>query len=69
MRWLAIVGALEGVVMAMAEREPDDEVCAERAVAGVLGLARAPGARPLGEQAPWRRSAGPALYPDGPPTA
>jgi AcrR family transcriptional regulator len=35
---VAMVGALEGVVMAMAGREPEDEVYAERVVVGVLGL-------------------------------
>jgi AcrR family transcriptional regulator len=36
---LALVGALEGVVIALAGRAPHDELLAERAVAGVLGLA------------------------------
>jgi AcrR family transcriptional regulator len=35
---LALVGALEGVVIALSGRAPHDELLAERAVAGVLGL-------------------------------
>jgi AcrR family transcriptional regulator len=35
---LALVGALEGVVIALAGRAPHDELLAERAVEGVLGL-------------------------------
>ncbi|WP_418960156.1 TetR/AcrR family transcriptional regulator [Streptomyces tritici] len=35
---LAFVGALEGVVVSLAGREPYDETLAERAVAGVLGV-------------------------------
>jgi AcrR family transcriptional regulator len=49
---LALVGALEGVVIALSGRAQHDELLAERAVAGVLGLGelsarrpRAPGAR------------------------
>jgi AcrR family transcriptional regulator len=34
----AFVGALEGTVIALAGREPDDETLAVRAVAGVLGV-------------------------------
>jgi AcrR family transcriptional regulator len=34
----ALVGAIEGTVIAMAGRTPHDEVLAERAVAGVLGI-------------------------------
>lgn len=36
---LAFVGALEGTVIALSGRVPDDELFAARAVAGVLGLA------------------------------
>jgi AcrR family transcriptional regulator len=35
---LALIGALEGVVITLAGRAPHDELLAERAVAGVLGL-------------------------------
>jgi AcrR family transcriptional regulator len=35
---LAILGAVEGLVINLAAKEPFDEVLAERAVAGVLGL-------------------------------
>lgn len=35
---LAVMGALEGSVIALAGQEPHDEVLAERAVMGVLGL-------------------------------
>jgi AcrR family transcriptional regulator len=35
---LAFVGALEGTVIALAGQVPDDELLAERVVAGVLGL-------------------------------
>jgi AcrR family transcriptional regulator len=35
---LALMGALEGAVIALAGHEPDDEVLAARAAAGVLGL-------------------------------
>jgi AcrR family transcriptional regulator len=38
---LAFVGALEGAVIALAGQAPYDELLAERAVAGVLGLDRA----------------------------
>jgi AcrR family transcriptional regulator len=38
---LAVVGALEGLVINLAGREPYDEVLAERAVLGILGLAPA----------------------------
>jgi AcrR family transcriptional regulator len=38
---LACMGALEGTVIAVAGRAPHDQVLAERAVAGVLGLERA----------------------------
>jgi AcrR family transcriptional regulator len=42
----AVIGALEGAVIALAGRAPDDEVLAARAVAGVLGLTSVPeGAR------------------------
>jgi AcrR family transcriptional regulator len=34
----ALIGALEGVVIALAGQAPDDELLAARAVAGVLGL-------------------------------
>jgi AcrR family transcriptional regulator len=39
---LALVGALEGSVIALAGRAPDDELLATRAVAGVLGLTTVP---------------------------
>lgn len=39
---LALIGALEGVVIALAGQAPHDEVLAVRAVAGVLGLDRPP---------------------------
>jgi hypothetical protein len=35
---LAISGALEGAVIALAGQAPHDEVLAARAVAGVLGI-------------------------------
>ncbi len=35
---LAFAGALEGAVIQMAGREPDDEILAARAAAGVLGI-------------------------------
>ncbi|MEU7134976.1 TetR/AcrR family transcriptional regulator [Streptomyces sp. NPDC046261] len=35
---LAVVGALEGAVVSLAGQAPHDEVLAERAVAGVLGI-------------------------------
>ena len=35
---LALIGALEGVVITLAGQAPHDELLAERAVAGVLGL-------------------------------
>jgi hypothetical protein len=35
---LALLGALEGAVIALAGQAPHDELLAERAVAGVLGL-------------------------------
>ena len=38
---LAVMGALEGAVIALAGRAPHDEPLAARAVAGVLGLERA----------------------------
>jgi AcrR family transcriptional regulator len=37
---LAFVGALEGAVIALADQAPHDELLAERAAAGVLGLDR-----------------------------
>jgi AcrR family transcriptional regulator len=40
---VALIGALEGSVIALAGRAPHDEVLAERAVAGVLGLNRGVG--------------------------
>jgi len=49
---LAVVGALEGVVIALAGRAPQDELLAERAVAGVLGL----GELQRGRAAPSRNS-------------
>jgi AcrR family transcriptional regulator len=39
---LAVVGALEGSVIALAGRAPDDELLAARAVSGVLSLPIAP---------------------------
>lgn len=42
---LGVVGALEGAVIALAGKAPHDEVLAERAVAGVLGLGATPGQR------------------------
>ncbi len=39
---LAFIGALEGTVIGLAGQAPHDEVLAERAVAGVLGLSRLP---------------------------
>jgi AcrR family transcriptional regulator len=43
---LAFVGAIEGAVIALAGQEPDDELLAARAAAGVLGLTTVPeGAR------------------------
>jgi AcrR family transcriptional regulator len=39
---LALLGALEGTVIALAGQAPHDEVLAARAVAGVLGLDRPP---------------------------
>jgi AcrR family transcriptional regulator len=39
---LALVGALEGAVIVLAGRAPDDELLAARAVAGVLGLTSVP---------------------------
>lgn len=39
---LALVGALEGAVIALAGEAPHDEVLAARVVAGVLGLAEVP---------------------------
>jgi hypothetical protein len=35
---LALLGALEGAVIALNGRSPDDELLAARAVAGVLGI-------------------------------
>jgi AcrR family transcriptional regulator len=43
---LAFVGALEGAVIALAGQAPNDELLAERAAAGVLGLDRPPTAAP-----------------------
>jgi AcrR family transcriptional regulator len=40
---LALFGALEGAVIAVAGQAPHDELLAARATAGVLGLAAAPG--------------------------
>lgn len=40
---LALAGALEGLVINLAGQEPFDELLAERAVLGVLGLPPAPG--------------------------
>jgi hypothetical protein len=37
---LAVMGALEGAVIGLAGQEPNDELLAARAVAGVLGLER-----------------------------
>jgi AcrR family transcriptional regulator len=42
---LALVGAIEGAVIALAGQAPDDERLAERAAAGVLGLSAPPPAR------------------------
>ena len=42
---LALVGALEGSVIAVAGRAPHDEELAARAVAGVLGLGQVPAPR------------------------
>jgi AcrR family transcriptional regulator len=39
---LALLGALEGSVIALAGQTPHDELLAERAVAGVLGIATIP---------------------------
>ena len=39
---LALIGALEGTVIALAGQAPHDELLAARAVAGVLGLDRVP---------------------------
>jgi AcrR family transcriptional regulator len=39
---LAVLGALEGSVITLAGRAPDDELLATRAVAGVLGLTTVP---------------------------
>ncbi len=35
---LAVIGAVEGLVISLAGRAPDDEVLADRAVVGLLGL-------------------------------
>jgi len=44
---LALVGALEGAVIALAGQAPHDEILAGAAVAGVLGLKRSPPAPPV----------------------
>jgi len=47
---LALLGALEGAVIALAGRAPHDELLAARATAGVLGLNGPPvpaGTRPM----------------------
>jgi AcrR family transcriptional regulator len=51
---LALVGALEGIVIGLAGHASHDELLAERVVAGVLGLERAPSASAGSSAAPPR---------------
>jgi AcrR family transcriptional regulator len=51
---LALLGALEGAVIALAGHTPHDELLAARAVAGVLGIDSDRAAEPPGQPANWQ---------------